>query len=130
MAMIAFVSHRPLPAIAGGPPDWLLHGIEYAFLSATCVYGATRGFDAPYRDRRQIVVGVMVATLYGAIDEWHQGFVPARDMSLTDWIADAVGAILTGVALMLLWQLYKRVDSKKPVGPKASPGSGDLTPFP
>jgi VanZ family protein len=30
----------------------------------------------------------------GALDEWHQDFIPRRSMSFADWIADSSGAIV------------------------------------
>jgi VanZ family protein len=37
-------------------------------------------------------MGFGLAALYGVVDEIHQGFVPLRDASLWDWVADAFGA--------------------------------------
>lgn len=34
-------------------------------------------------------------SLYGWSDEWHQSFVPGRYSSLSDWIADTIGAALS-----------------------------------
>ena len=31
---------------------------------------------------------------YGALDEWHQSFVPGRDASVGDWVADSAGVML------------------------------------
>jgi len=42
---------------------------------------------------------VLVATLYGISDEWHQGFVHGRDASGFDVLADAAGALLVSVFL-------------------------------
>ncbi len=39
--------------------------------------------------------------LWGAIDEFHQGFVPGRSQDVWDWVADISGAALA----LLLWQL-------------------------
>lgn len=44
-----------------------------------------------------IILGLLTVTfcsLYGVSDEWHQSFVPGRDSSYKDWIADTVGAII------------------------------------
>jgi VanZ family protein len=35
----------------------------------------------------------------GALDEWHQDFIPRRSMSFADWIADSSGA-LVGILLV------------------------------
>jgi VanZ family protein len=34
----------------------------------------------------------VLASLYAASDEWHQSFVPGRDMIFTDWVIDSAGA--------------------------------------
>jgi len=36
----------------------------------------------------------LIATLYGITDEFHQAFVPGRDASIGDVIADSIGAFL------------------------------------
>jgi VanZ family protein len=36
----------------------------------------------------------LIATAYGAIDEFHQSFVPGRSSTVADGIADAAGAAL------------------------------------
>lgn len=37
-------------------------------------------------------VSLAIASVYGIIDEWHQSYVPNRQMDLYDWIADTLGA--------------------------------------
>jgi VanZ family protein len=32
--------------------------------------------------------------LFGALDEWHQQFIPGRSMDLFDWLADFSGATI------------------------------------
>lgn len=41
---------------------------------------------------------ILIVSLFGLTDEWHQGSTPGRSMEVYDWIADTVGAI-TAVAL-------------------------------
>ncbi len=50
---------------------------------------------------RQIfhVVLVLVGVAYGASDEWHQSFVPPRDVEVMDWVADSLGVTLGYLAL-------------------------------
>jgi len=109
MAGIAFLSHQSdLPDVAGGPPDWLLHGIEFGVFAAACFYGATRGFDRRYRSTRAAILAVAMAIIYGALDELHQGFVPGRDVSVRDWVSDSVGALLVVSALVLTWSRSAR----------------------
>lgn len=39
------------------------------------------------------VVLMGLGGLYGALDEWHQSFVPGRTPDATDWLADVAGVI-------------------------------------
>jgi VanZ family protein len=104
MAGIAFLSHQSrLPDVPGAPPDWLLHGIEFGVLAATCMYGVTRGFDRRYRSGKAAMLALSIAVVYGALDELHQSFVPGRDVSLNDWISDSIGALLVVFILVLVW---------------------------
>ena len=47
------------------------------------------------------LLSALPACAYGAIDELHQFFVPGRDSSVTDWIADTAGAVFGAAAMML-----------------------------
>lgn len=74
------------------------HLIAYALLSALIVWGFTDG--APARTTWRIAAAAAaLATLYGVTDEWHQSYVPGRDVSTTDLMADAIGALLAAAAL-------------------------------
>ena len=107
MVCIAVLSHQSqLPDVPGGPPDWMLHGIEYGVLAAACLYGASRGFDRRYRSAKAAILALSIAIAYGAFDELHQSFVPGRDVSLVDWISDSVGALLVVSALVLVWNRF------------------------
>ncbi|MBN1192448.1 MAG: VanZ family protein [Coriobacteriia bacterium] len=39
------------------------------------------------------MIAVLLASLYGLTDEFHQSFVPGRMPDVTDWIVDTVGAL-------------------------------------
>lgn len=41
--------------------------------------------------RRHYLATFLLVSFYGASDEWHQAFVPGRDASLLDWLADTMG---------------------------------------
>jgi VanZ family protein len=73
--------------------DKLLHGIEYAVLALLC-YRAFRWAAGPQAGE----YAVMLATSsYGLTDELHQAYVPLRESSLADWIADTTGAVIGAV---------------------------------
>ena len=74
--------------------DCVAHVVEYTvfgiFLSrALGHYGLFWRAKA-----RLFVVGAILGVLYGALDEYHQSFVPGRDSSVLDLAADAVGITL------------------------------------
>ncbi len=83
-------------------PGWLalndkvVHLGLYGVLGATLAWGLRRGASS-LRPLPLILLGVA----YGVLDEWHQSFVPGRDPSTGDVLADAAGLIL-GFALMHL----------------------------
>jgi VanZ family protein len=53
---------------------------------------------------------LIIGAGYGALDEWHQSFVPGRDANLGDWMADVVG-------VMLGLMLFARFHSSSREGP-------------
>ena len=95
--------------------DKVLHVVEYAVLGALC-YRAIRGSGYDSRRVQAIPAAILLASLYGVSDEVHQAFVPFRDSSWLDWLADTVGAAL-GATVM------HRVLNLRPVGsiPEALP---------
>lgn len=52
----------------------------------------------------------LVAALYGVSDEYHQSFVPGRDCSLYDWIADCAGCVL---GVYFVFPVIRRFLAKK-----------------
>lgn len=86
MCLIWFFSGRPggdLPLPGGW--DKPAHFIEYALLG----YFLVRGLGG----RRALFLGFLLAVGYGLLDEVHQSFVPGRDPSALDLLADAAGAM-------------------------------------
>lgn len=54
--------------------------------------------------RRALVAALVVCALYGASDEWHQSFVPGREMGVSDWLLDVLAAFI--VVILYSW-LYR-----------------------
>jgi VanZ family protein len=46
-------------------------------------------------------VAVLLTVLYGASDEFHQSFVPSRQMDVMDLVADGAGAAAAAGALYI-----------------------------
>ena len=93
MAVIfGFSSIPDLKAIPGGFSDRSGHSIGYAILGALLLRALAGGQLAGVTWLRAIA-SVVLATLYGISDEFHQSFVPGRSPDLHDVAADAVGAL-------------------------------------
>jgi VanZ family protein len=73
--------------------DKVLHAVEYAFLAVLC-YRAFRWGVSGQMASHALLFAVVTASLYGVTDEAHQFFVPFRESSWQDWVADTAGAAI------------------------------------
>ena len=95
-------SQSTLPRLPGFLLGWdkLQHLIAYATLG----FAVGLWIPRPLRERhpgRAILFSTLISSAYGAIDEFHQYFVPGRTSDVLDWVADTIGAFLGASALML-----------------------------
>lgn len=90
-----------LPSLLGHVNDKVLHAVEYAGLGGLC-YRAFRLGAAETPAARALVLAVLTASLYGITDEIHQLFVPFRESSWQDWLADVAGSTAGAVAMRRL----------------------------
>lgn len=102
-ALIFYLSSLPhpeerLPSFVGLFSDKVLHAVEYAVLGGL-VYRAFRWGTNGALQAWAGALALLATSLYGLSDELHQAFVPNRDASGWDWLADSVGAML-GVAVV------------------------------
>ena len=111
MGIIFFLSQQPgtelqLPLPPG--TDKFGHGGLYAFLAWAALLAV-----APVLPRRTLRVGVLVVLfclLYGISDEFHQSFVPGREPSGGDLLADAAGA-LAAVAAWIRYTVIRQLQT-------------------
>ena len=97
--------HPPQPDLGFSWQDKLLHAATYAVLAFLTFRAAT---VLPRLGRSPaLLLSLALAwnALYGLSDEWHQSFVPGRDASALDWLADVLGA---AIALAVLRWLHRR----------------------
>ncbi len=88
--------------------DKLLHGIEYAVFGAL-VFHALQDSPQPIeRGGKVIILSILIVILYGISDEFHQSYVPNRDASVYDLIADVVGGGIGIYAMVLLKRRWSR----------------------
>ena len=86
---------HPMPAITAYVWDKLLHTLEYGGLAVLFARAlAGEGLTAV----SAILAATLLASAYGATDEYHQRFVPDRSSDAADWVADTIGAALCAVA--------------------------------
>lgn len=79
--------------------DKFFHVIEYFFFGWLLM----RAMGVTFSGRSVLALAAaacVVGILYALTDEWHQSFVPPRESSVTDLMADTIG-ILIGVSAKL-----------------------------
>jgi VanZ family protein len=72
--------------------DKTLHFIVYGVL-AGLIYRACRKSQNVFIFRKASFISLICSTLYGFSDEFHQFYIPGRQTSEWDFMADALGAI-------------------------------------
>ena len=102
---IYWLSDGPLPE--GTLPsfrfsDKAAHALAYGFLALTLLPALRIGAGLP----RRITVrrALLLAVMYGAFDEVHQGWVPGREKDIGDFLADAAGASVAALAANYYWK--------------------------
>lgn len=104
-AGIFYLSSRPGSTLPGG---YSVQGHlgEYAVLGALL----TIAFAEKSLDLATVGLAVLVASLYGVTDEYHQHFVPLRTPDIADWALDTLGA--TAGALSVYWLRLRRLPDR------------------
>jgi VanZ family protein len=102
LAVVFWLSSMSSIAIERYVWDKLLHAVGYAGLGLL----ALRAFHGGFKRLRvaPTLFAGMTVILWGISDEIHQYFVPGRDSSVLDVVADTVGFGIA-VVLLALWQL-------------------------
>jgi VanZ family protein len=86
-----------LPALPSRNFDKIVHLAIYGVLGWLTVRAWSSG-------SRGVAAGLAILVLiscFGALDEWHQQFIPQRSMDILDWTADTAGATI-GVLLAIM----------------------------
>jgi VanZ family protein len=100
MAVLFVVqSQSTLPSPPAGLTDKHEHVFFYGVLAALALRALANG---EWRGIRLSTVtgAILISSLYGVSDEFHQRFVPGRTYEVLDMAADAIGST---VAAGLLW---------------------------
>ncbi len=92
MALLFFLSSQgshSLPQLAHGT-DKLVHLLAYIPLAAFFYHAFHKSGIRKYK----FIMVFLIVCLYGLSDEIHQYFVPGRDASFGDVVADSLGALI------------------------------------
>jgi VanZ family protein len=81
--------------------DKVLHAVEYAVLGGLCYRAFRWGVNGPVASYA-LLFAIVTASLYGMTDEVHQLFVPFRESSWLDWLADTAGAFIGALSWRFL----------------------------
>ena len=92
--------------------DLLAHAVFYAVLG---VFLARSLMPQRVMTWKRVMLLTILVTAYGITDEYHQSFVPGRDASGWDILADGLGGFLA--AWMLFWWDRRAVNKTQPVAP-------------
>jgi VanZ family protein len=103
-AIIFWFSHQsglPIPKLFLHQ-DKLAHFGEYALLGVL----AWRCFRHHIKSTKVLfIVSLGFCSLYGALDEFHQYFIPNRSVDILDWLADTIGS---GISIVMSTLIHIR----------------------
>lgn len=99
-AGIFALSSLPHPPKPPGPTfpmeDKVAHWMLYGGLTALVAWALRRAHNLSLP--KTFALAILLASAYGASDEWHQRFVPNRTCEPADWLADTLGASAAAAA--------------------------------
>jgi len=83
--------------------DKIQHFVAYGVLAFLLAKASYHRFGC-----NSMVVIVVVVILFGVCDELYQATIPNRDSSISDVIADGIGAV-AGFLVAWMWQIYNDI---------------------
>jgi VanZ family protein len=98
MAMVFGLSSlSTLPTPPAGLSFYDVHVVTYAGLGALTARATGHGLDDV--SWSAVLGAIVISTLYGVSDEYHQMFVPGRSFDVLDMVADAIGSVAGATAV-------------------------------
>ncbi len=73
--------------------DKFFHFVEYFILGALLVRAFAQASDKA-NFKRILLLSILIASIYGALDEFHQRFVSGRSPEIFDILSDIIGSLL------------------------------------
>ena len=93
---LSALPHPPTPGPDFPFKDKVGHGMLYCVFGWLLAYGLRRGQNLSLP--KSVILAILIASAYGASDEFHQQFVPNRTCDVFDWTADTLGASAAAAA--------------------------------
>lgn len=81
-------------------PDKVIHAILYAGFGFL-LYPALKNSPSRTLSSYALLFAIIIGTLYGASDEFHQSFVPGRTASIYDLFADSIGLMIAQAIIFI-----------------------------
>lgn len=88
--------------------DKIAHFFVFGLLATLIV----RVFFEPRRPLRWALVALLLASSYGAFDEFHQRFTPGRSVEVADWVVDSLGAAVAA-GTYCYWTAWRQLLERK-----------------
>lgn len=105
--LIFYISSQRLPELPAPLQidhiDLIAHFLEYA-LFAYLAYRVFRKINNKLWQTHLVFITLVISILYGFSDELHQYYVPGRQMSIFDFLANSIG-VITSVSLLRIKQI-------------------------
>ncbi len=92
---------QPLDAFAwmGVARDIAGHLVLFGVLGSLLLAATWSWVRRPRSMLRLVALTIAIGTSYGALDEYHQSFVPGRSATISDVLVDGIGATLGAISI-------------------------------
>jgi VanZ family protein len=99
------------PSLSIFEEDKLIHFVFFFALSFLTYRAFKFQTRYPHLSKYALGASLLFTVLYGAVDEFHQMFVPGRSADLLDLLADSLGALVCILALYI-WPKFSSASRK------------------
>lgn len=100
---LSSIPGKEFPEAAWLAHDKMIHFCEYGLFGVLVARAVNTRVTA---GSRIFLITLLVAGLFGILDESYQSIIPGRDSSVYDWIADVTGILLG--SWVYLWIKFRR----------------------
>lgn len=99
--LIEVLTSWPNPPTVGFLPAGSDKGIHFT-LYAVFAFLVARAAKPSKPPLRAVAIVAFALFAWGAVDEWHQIFIPCRGAEFLDWAADSLG-VIAGLGVRRAW---------------------------